>query len=337
MSDFRSIGDLSSSLRLRHLNARLKADAGRLGAELASGRAADMVRRTNGDLGRLNGFEHGLGMLKAYGTAASEFLTLASAMQTALGAVEHQAADTGATLVAASNTLTSASLGAGADAAREGFRAAVGALNTSIAGRALFAGRAFDTPALAGADTMLAELEGLTGGAADAGAVRAIVADYFDDPGGGFQTSGYLGSAETAGTRRISPTETARADILASDPALREVLKGLATAALAGGGGPSLDLSARADLLRGSGEALLTAVDGVVDLQAALGATEARVEAAEVASSAEASALETTRNAAIAADPYRTATELQNVEIQLEALYLATSRLSQMTLARYLR
>lgn len=337
MSDFRSIGDLSSSLRLRHLNARLKQDAGRLGTELASGRAADVVRRTSGDLGRLNGFEHGIGMLKAYGTAASEFLTLADTMQTALGKLEHQAADTGSVLVAASNTLTTASLDAGANAAREGFRAAVGALNTSVAGRSLFAGRAFDSPALAGADTMLAALEGLTSGAADADAVRAIVSGFFDDPGGGFRTSGYLGSTEAAGSSRISPTETARADTMASDPGLTAVLKGLATAALAGGGGPSLDLAARADLLRGAGESLLTAVDRVVDLQAALGATEARVEAAEVANSAEASALETTRNAAIAADPYRTATELQNVEIQLEALYITTSRLSEMSLARYLR
>lgn len=336
MTDYRSIGDLSSSLRLRHLNSRLKQDAGRLGAELASGRATDVMRHTKGDLGRLNGFEHGISMLKAFGTTASEFLTRASAMQTALGTLEHLAAETGATLTAASNTLTTASLAAGANTAREGFRAAVGALNTNIAGRSLFAGQAFDTPALAAADTMLADIEVLTIGAADADAARAIVADYFDNPGGGFQTTGYLGSAVSSGTVRVSATETASADVLANDPALRAVLKGLATAALAGRSGPSLNLTERADLLRAAGEGLLTAVDGVVDLQAALGATEARVEAAEVANSVEASVLEATRNAAIAADPYRTATQLQNVEIQLEALYLSTARLSQLSLTRYL-
>ena len=64
---------------------------------------------------------------------------------------------------------------------------------------------------------------------------------------------------------------------------------------------------------------------------------EARVEDAAARLSARGTALEIARNDMSAADPYETATKLQNVQLQLETHYTLTARLSRLSLTEYLR
>ena len=60
----------------------------------------------------------------------------------------------------------------------------MGLLNGQVAGQSLFAGTTTDSPALAPADAILADLDALAAGAADAAAAIAAIDAYFAKPGG---------------------------------------------------------------------------------------------------------------------------------------------------------
>jgi len=89
--------------------------------------------------------------------------------------------------------------------------------------------------------------------------------------------------------------------------------------------------------LRHAGEALIAGAGNLVQLRASVGSAEARVEEASARLSARETALEIARNDMSAADPYETASNLQEVQLQLETHYTLTARLSRLSLTEYLR
>jgi flagellar hook-associated protein 3 FlgL len=74
----------------------------------------------------------------------------------------------------------------------------------------------------------------------------------------------------------------------------------------------------------------------MVNLQAQVGFSEARIEALTVRHSTERASLEMARNDLLSVDPYQSATELEQVQFQLQSLYAITSRMSQLSLVNYL-
>lgn len=334
---FLSIGDLSSSMRMRLLNADLKQQMATLGNELATGKVSDVSRHLGGGLDRLGAVNRSLRMMDAYQVNTSELKGRANWLQAALAAVQLATESIGAKSIAASNTVTAASIDTAAAAANESLQNAIGALNNQFAGRSLFSGQAFKSPALVSAADILDDLAGLSAAATTSAEVQTIVDDYFMASGGGFETTAYLGSTSLPGEIRVSESEIAGFSVSAATPELREALAGLAMAAILGRSLPGIDLTASADLLKSAGEAMLSATDGIVTIRATLGGIEERIEIVAVGNSARKAGLEITLDEMISADGYETATRLQAAETSLEALYIATSRLSQLSLTRYLR
>ena len=93
----------------------------------------------------------------------------------------------------------------------------------------------------------------------------------------------------------------------------------------------------RAKLALASGEAAIAARDGLTSLRARIGLAEERIDHASTRIAAERTALEIARNDIVGADPYETATKLQEVERQLQTLYTMTGRMSELSLTNYLR
>jgi flagellar hook-associated protein 3 FlgL len=124
--------------------------------------------------------------------------------------------------------------------------------------------------------------------------------------------------------------------LTAADPAIRDLLEGLALAALVAEGILAGDQVSRAALLKTSGEALLASGNDLATLRAEVGTAEAHIAGTAARNSAEASALEIARGGLIAADPYDTASALEAVQTQIETLYTLTARLSRLSLTDYL-
>lgn len=337
MSGFQSLGDLSTSFRLRALNAGLKSDAARHVEELATGRTSDVARHVNGGLDRIASMERSVRMLGMYEKAASGLAARGSAIQLSLDRVASETVDTGTILITAAGTLTSTSLAAGGDRAAVAFENTVSALNASFAGKSLFAGIETKSQALPVASEILDALEALTTGETDAAGVMAQIDLYFDGPGSDFETIAYSGGTDQIAPLHIGEGRKASFEVTALDPDLRDALKNMAAAALVSRDVLNTDLGEQALLLRGAGENLLTAHDNVIDLQGRLGAVEQDIETMLVTNRTQQSAFRIELNATLAIDGYEAATDLQAAETRLEALYLTTSRLSQLSLTRYLR
>jgi len=330
-------GDMAAHFLTLRSNLRLRTDLARLGQELASGRVADIGAATGGDLGNYAGLENALSGLAAYKTSAGEAALFAQTVQRSLESVQSTTSKTGPALLLASATNEATALQTAAADARAGFSSVVSILNTKVADRAILAGTAIGDNALDSAEGMLAALKVAIVAETTATGIEAVVDAWFDDPGGGFETAGYLGDTTDLAAFRIGPNEQANLSLRADDPRMREVLKGYAMAALVADGALSGLHDERVALMETAATRLLGADKTLTELRAGVGTVEERIENAQVRNGSETSALEIARSDILRADPYRTATDLQTVEAQLETLYTITARLSRLSLAEYLR
>ena len=336
MTAFMSIGNLARSLQMRTDNARLTADMHRLTSELSSGRKSQVGAGLSRDVGPLAAIERSLATLGSHALAISEAGLVAETTQDVLGRIDGEAEALSTSLLLVQGAGQARLVDAAGADARQRFDAMVGDLNTTVAGRSLFSGTAYDGPALQDGEAMLADLRAAVGAQTTADGVLAAVDAWFG-PGGGFVTGGYLGATDPATPVRLGPDGSAQASVQANDPAVVATLRSAATAALLDLGVLSGAGDERAALARNAGTSIFEARAGLTELRGRLGTAQGRIEGAATRLASQSSALEIARNEITSADPYETATQLQSVQKQLETLYVLTGRLSELSLTNYLR
>ena len=331
-----SIGDMAQHfISLRH-NTQLKQRLNTLTQEMATGQAADLNKRLGGDRGRFSAIDHRLAVISGYDASSAEAANRLGLMQTTLDTVNDQRDRLANQMISINVSNTQTEADTAASSAKDAFSSFVGAFNARLADKSLFAGTATNQPALADADQILADLTAVVSGLGTAAEIVTAIDNWFDNPTGGFATTGYLGDPSGHITQRIDESQTVTMAARADDPAVRDLLKATAYAAVSSSVA-GLSNDEKANLLRTSGESLFTAAQGVVDMQARLGATENKIEEGRTALTAQKTTLTLMRNSMIAADPFETASALQEVQIQLETHYTLTARLSHLTLLEYLR
>lgn len=332
-----NIGDLAQSTLLRRDTARVKNDLDRLTGEMTSGMVADLNTALRGQFGPLAGLGRSLSLSEAHVAANGAAARFAEGQQIALQAVHGSVQAAGPAFLEAAGPGSDVQRSVLAGQASQQFRQALSALNTQIEGKALFGGAALDRPAVSDADAILAGLETALLGVVGPADALDVVADWFDAPGGGFETVAYQGSAVPMSDMVIGQGEAVGFGVTAADSAVRDSLRGLALGALLDRGLFAGDPSSRRAIMQGAGEALITAADGLTVRRAEIGFAEARIETARVRTDAEMDALRLARAALVEADPYETALRLQEVRVQLETIYAVTARVSYMSLAQVLR
>lgn len=332
-----SLGSLALPQSLNRHSVALRQDLARHTQELTKGEATSIPRHLRGDLMPLLAIDHRAIRLDAARGVARLALTEAETAQTALAGLASLAAGDSARLLAVSTAgADDATLRTATRAARQSFDAAVGILAAEVAGRSLFSGTRPDTAPLPEPEGMIAALRGLVSGAPSAEAVRATLTAAMQDPAGLFATSFYLGGDAAPGAV-IDGADRAVDLPTASDPALRQLLGGLAMAALAGDPALGLPDDQRRALTRIAALELSGGAHAVTALQARLGDGEARLADLSERLEGELSALSLARDSLVGIDPYEAAGHLQQVETRLEMLYAVTARTARLSLAGYLR
>lgn len=328
-----SMGDMAQTFNLTRSGVALKTSIQRLSNELVSGQAEDTAAHLSGDFGVLGGIKTSLAQLQGYEAVTKEAGFYADTMQTALGRITDLVADLSQSLLAGASPSAPARTAAlGVDAAQR-FEATVSALNTRVGDRSLFSGVASTTSPLPGGVDLLDTLQAVVAGAVTSADVQTALDDWFDAPTG--YTATYKGGTVLAGVA-VAPGEVARIDITAQDPAVRNTLKGLALAALIDRGVLAGSQTGQADLLRRSGEALLTVQNDLGNATARLGTTQQQIDQSAQRNSAEATALNIALSGLLSVDGYETASALQQTQTQLETLYALTSRMSRLSLVNFL-
>lgn len=334
-----SIGDMAQAFQMRRHNVQLQRHLTQLAGELTSGVKADLAGAVSGDFRALAGIDRSLKTLESFRTATSEAELFAGALQSALGVAADIASDLGPSLLGSATSASPVLVATAAADTRQKFDTVVSALNAQVADRYLLSGMATDQKPIASTDSILSALMTAIAGQTTAADVKTVVSAWFDAPsgGGGYLDLAYGGAAAALAPLQIGPGASAKLDLTAADPDLRDLLKGLALGALVDAGALNGNDPGRAQLLKSAGEALAASGSALAGVRARVGTVEAEIAGAAARNTAETGALKIARNAIVAADPYETASALQAIQAQIETLYTLTARLSRLSLTDYLR
>ncbi|WP_412565000.1 flagellin [Thalassobius sp. MITS945101] len=326
-----AIGDLSQSWVSQRNNNLIKSQINRLNAELSSGKAADIPEHLGGDLAPLAALEADLSRTQSFISATQTASNLASALQETLQQIQMESSDFSTQLLIADGPLQQMALPLSQEASARLSDVST-LLNTRYAGQSLFAGAATGQPAVADASITLSGLFAALGGDTSPSNIRQEVDNWFS-PGGGFDATGYLGSSTPASGHRLDDSTEISLRLTAHAPAFRQMLSGLALAALT----EHASAADRGQLLKDAGEILIQAEAMLGDDRATLGFAEQRLAAHQTALTAQADGYEMARAALIGKDPFETAGALQQAQTQMELLYTLTARMSSLTLVNFLR
>lgn len=325
---------LLSAQRFAAASASLRRQSETARIELSTGRIADLPGALGGRIGEASSLRAALEAIAVRRQGLAQADLIAAVSQRVLTDINAGARSIATDALAANGRGDNAALSTSAREARSRIEAAFSSLNAKVAGQFVFSGDATDRAALGGADQLLADVEAIYAGAASAADLDAALDFYFNDAVGGFQTAIYQGGAGGAPTIEFDGNDRGAFTVRADDPAIRDVLRGLAVIAVAGAAAPS---ALRDGALSSAGAAALGGSDGLIALRTEIGVEERRAAEAAAGLEDEEAALTEAYNAATARDPLDAATRLQALEAQLNASLLATSRLSQLTLANFLR
>lgn len=331
-----SLGDLARAFALRQQNTNLKLEIQKLNKELATGMATDLADHLGGSYARLTGIEHDLRLRDGYSVMIAEAEQFTELMQSRLDQINDISTDFARDLIAADASNSSVTSDTLATEGRLQFETVVSMLNSQAAGRTMFGGDATDRAALLGGDLILAELETVVAGATTAADIESALDSWFASPTG-FQSFAYTGGTGGLAPFQISEDTSVDASIRADDQVLKDVLKSLASAALANAPGTSLSKAEQSGLFRISGEGLLTTERELIISQAKIGLAQEQISKASVRNQVEISALELAKGSLLKVDPFEAASELEAAQFQLESLYAVTVRLSQLSLVNFLR
>ncbi len=331
-----TIGDLSHTYLLGRHQTALQATSLRLQSEVTTGRVADTRSHLRGDYIHLGEIERGLALMDSYRTAIAEGETMTDSLQSALGAMQKASSDLASGLLLAAQSGATLGVETGAQEAGAALATLVAQLNTRAGDRSLLAGAAFDSPALAQPQAILAALRGAVSGAASLAEVQAALDSWFDS-GGGFETQGYLGSDQAGGDLQLSGDLRLTLSLRADDPVFRDLLKAVALAALASDKSLSFDTDLRRRMVETGGRDLVAAQSGLTETVAGLGVLQARIEESRAETEAAGFALERSRSTLLASDPFEAATRFEAVQSQIEALYAVSARATRLRFLDYMR
>lgn len=332
-----SIGDQARAFAMQAASNRIKTTLDTLTAELSSGEVADLGGRLQGNTRNLAGIESRLAMLAQFKSNAAEAAAHTQGMQDALTSVRSMAEDLGRGLYLELQPATEELMANRSAQAASVLQAAIGQLNGSVGQRFLFSGSASDTQPLASADTILTALTAQVAGLTTAGDVAQAVSDWFDAPpgGGGFADVAYLGGSGGQVTP-IGEDTAITLTTTALSPAIRDSLKGMATAAMVDRGALAGNGAEARTLLQVAGKALLDNSPPLIAEMSRVGYAQQVIASAQTQGDAATATLQVARNTLREADPLATSAAISDAETKLQTLYSVIGRLSQLKLVDYL-
>ena len=334
---YTGVSNLATNMQMVRANSQSRMALNTAGQEVSSGKKADLMAATKGDYGPLFAIERNLSQLGLRAGAIKDASAKAAATQLNMQNIQDTLAGYGVELLAATDLNSQSQAFGVASSARGALDRMVSAINGQYAGQALFAGAGVDAGAVVDAQTMYNDIVALTVAAPDSTTAIAAIDDYFFNPAGGFMTTGFTGSPLNAPGAEIADGEIVDYSLRGDDLAIRNALRNVAMAAVAANGDHGGSAQDGMNMLAEAASGALSANDGLIGLRQGLGFVEKQIDNAAARNTSEASVFEINRNSILAADPYEAATRFQALEGQMEAIYLMTSRLSNMRLQNYLR
>lgn len=332
---FTSIGDLSHTYMMRRHNTETKMNITDLSQQLTTGMKTDLAKAVSHDYSLISGLERALAMTETFQRSIAEARVFTDVAQNSLNVIHQETDNLAGTLLSVSGSGLSANVTTVTADAYQSLEAMLSALNTSAAGRSVFGGQATDTTPVVSADTILDALRPAVAAALTPADVIAAVDAWFAD-GGDYSATAYQGSADPVAGFLVADGQSVVMDVTADRPEIRDTLKAVVKAALLGDVSFAPGSPETQQVLDNAAEGLLTAQAGIIKLEASVGMSQESIEIASTRAQAQRSALQISRSDLLSADPFDTATALQEATNRLETLYTITSRISRLKLTDFI-
>lgn len=330
-----SYGDMAQYRFLRTRSVDLNEQLDALTEEMSTGIASNMVERLGGELGFATALERNISKMESYTIASQETALFAATAQSYIERINDNAGNLGTDILALSSSSNSNTAQTLASQSMSYLREAISNLNGQLSGRSLFAGVDTTAVPLESADLMMSSLVTAVGALTDANDIATAVRTWFADPAG-FDAVMYQGSTANMSPVRIGPEEQVNISLRADDDRFKQAMLSFAMGALASTDYLSLDTVQASALVELAGTELVNAQADLIDMQADLGFIEQRIEETQARNNATVTSFSITLNELIQADPAETASRVEEVQYQLEALYTITVRSQQLNLLNYL-
>lgn len=330
-----SLGDLAQSFIQQKRSVALRKDMARLTEELSSGRVSDIKQVLAGNHDYLTGLERSLELLKGYTVATEEARILTGSMQISLERVQDISSQLGLDMLLVSGGPIGIASGSPSENAKAQLDSVLTTLNDDVGGRSLFAGTATNQTPLVDADTLIALVRTEITGQTTPDGIMTAARNWFFDPAG-FDAVAYTGSNTPLAPFALSETDNVLIDVRANEDALKETLLNITVAALANDGSVGLGVLQQSELFGITGINLQANQEKITALRAKVGFVEERIELVSARNYSEEVGSEYARNQLLSADPFETATQLENVQFYLQSLYAVTVRSSQLSLVNFL-
>lgn len=295
--------------------------------EAVTGRQADLTKHLRGNIGQAMLGQKALDDINTQRGVLSLRASRLDMVQMSLGHIHDRAAGLDTRMLTAIGNGDSVGRDLAARDAGTALSDVFISLNVRYGDRYLFSGDATATPPLGTPAALLADIRQIAMTAADQADFEAQLDTYFNDPAGGWQTSIY------AGTPGASDPD----GVTGADPAITELVAGLAVLALSGSDDGLTLFTQNPGIVEGGALRIGSGRVAVTHLRSELGVTQEQIASWQRNLDTEETVLTAVFNDLTGRDQYQAASELKLLEASLEASYMLTSRLSGLTLLNYLR
>ncbi|MEM6536109.1 MAG: flagellin [Pseudomonadota bacterium] len=327
--------DVRKFSALRDRGAEIKRDLSVAFQELTTGRVsqAETTRNLNGRLGDAHLLRRELDQIEVKKSSFSLALGRASIAQNSLDQVIESIGSLPEDLRAAASRGDEISFVAEVSTAQSSLDQVVSALNVRQGRRFLFSGDAVDRPPLADSQTIQTEVRNALAGLTTAADIDTAL-DTFFGPGGDFETTIYNGGSGSVPSVELDIGDRVGLEPRADNQAFRDVIRGLAVASVVNDLGLTED--ERLEVVRGSGDSLVSGISATSQAIAEVGLSENRIITAQSRLNAEESVMNEAYNAVAGRDPFDAASRAQELEVLLQTTYSVTARLSALNFNNFI-
>ena len=333
---YSGLGDLARFFASSRANFDIRTRLDGLARELSTGLKLDPSRDLGAEGSRVPQIDRQLSLVSRQVSSANQLADRLAVMQAGLGNLANLGTTFREQLVSLSQSSGNSWRQEVSRLGQIAIEDAVSTLNTRFANSFLFSGVGEEMPGLAPAQEILDAIRIDIAGVTSADDLVEVIDDWFTEPGGGFDMNAYLGDDGDPIERRLDDLSSIRIDVRADSGAIRELMKGAALAYFADDPAVILPDQERDAVVARAADTLFGASSQLAELSGELGHVEQRVDQAIARLVAQQTSLSIMQGSLLGADPFETASELEQVQFQLETHYAVTARLSQLSLTRYL-
>ena len=305
--------------------------------ETVTGLLADPAKALGGKVSELLDLERSLAEITQYREIIGQAESRASVIQGSLDLMRDLAVDLHSSGQTALDTGADPAGEAISASARQALGAVLSALNVSYNGRHLFSGDAGDTLAVATVDVFMSASVTVLEAGPTAGAAYANLSVEFTIATGLFETSFYTGGSGDAPASEVARGERLGFALRAGEEPIRTLLRDLATLAAAYDPDNAIPEADRRGLAENAIAGLRNNVAALAGLSARVGVAEARMGQVTASHQASEAALSLAYTKLAGRDQFEAASELTQLEAQLEITYLATARLAALSFSNFMR